>query len=148
MNLEQLHGLVSIAVSGVPTSENTREQLVRSQLIRNDTPELTDRGQVFLAHVLGLPLPESVPAWRMPGASVTVSAAGPVQPGEPLVEDEGVAPPPPPPASMLPKVDIPTDPVALKARALQLADSGFGLGEVSRMLQLTPEQSQAIFYGG
>lgn len=142
MNLEQLHALVEIAFSGVPASENTRTQLVHFKLIQADAPELTERGQVFLGHVLALPLPEPVSAWRMPGASVTVASA-------PMPEtEEGVAPPPPPPPTRLTRRQIPTDPVELRAEALRMLDSGCGMNETAELLKLSPDQVQAIFYGG
>lgn len=142
MNLEELQALVSIAVSGVPTSEVVRNTLVHFKLIEVDTPRLTDRGQVFLEHVLALPLPEPVSAWRMPGASVTVASA-------PMPEtEEGVAPPPPPPPTRLTRRQIPTDPVELRAEALRMLDSGCGMNETAELLKLSPDQVQAIFYGG
>lgn len=134
MNLDQLHALVSIAVSGVPTSENTREQLVRVQLIQDSTPELTERGQVFLEHVLALPLPEQIAAWKMPLAAAAIESSGPPPPA------------PPPPNRVAPR-PIPTDPAELRAEALRMLDSGYGMNETAEFLKLSADQVQAIFYG-
>lgn len=141
MNLDQLHALVAIAVTGTPPSQEVREQLVRAQLIQDSAPVLTDRGRVFLEHVLALPLPEPVSAWRMPGAAVSAAVTAAQETAE------GIAPPPPPPPTRISRRPIPTDPAELRVEALRMMDSGFGMNETAEFLKLSSDQVQAIFYG-
>lgn len=115
--------------------------------------QLTERGRILVDHVLSLPLP--VLAWRMPVQQqpvmpphqpqfdIRLMRAGPIGfvPAEP-VEDP---PQPPAPLSMLPKVDIPTDPAELESQANMLLNRGYGLNEVAQMLKLSPTQAKAIF---
>jgi hypothetical protein len=50
-----------------------------------------------------------------------------------------------PPAPAPPQRVIPRDPAELKAMALRLSNSGYGLGEVKTMLELTSAQMQDYF---
>lgn len=112
--------------------------------------QLTERGRVLVDHVLSLPLPQL--AWRMPGQQQPVMPLYQpwldkdirlLRPGP--AEPSGPAPRPPAPVSMLPKVDIPEDPVALEQRANELLNGGYGLNEVKEMLKLSSAQAQAFF---
>lgn len=103
--------------------------------------QLSARGQAFIDHVLALPLPEEVRAWRMPKTNARRSA--PRMTATEVLERQR-----PPPAPVAPQVEIPTDPAELSALASHLMDSGYGMNEVKETLKLSDEQAQRIFYGG
>lgn len=63
------------------------------------------------------------------------------------IDDEGAPPSGPPPKPFASRIEIPTDPEALKAQANALLERGMSVGEVERELNLTPEQATAFFRG-
>jgi hypothetical protein len=110
--------------------------------------QLTERGRVFVDHILSLPLPQL--AWRMPGQQQPVMPMQlPTTPwsfaAKPVTLEDTASAPPPTPVSMLPKVDIPTDPSELNLLANRYLDQGYGMNEVATMLKLDPAQMKAIF---
>lgn len=77
---------------------------------------------------------------RIDTAIAAIKAVRP-RAGEPLhIESIEDAPPPPPPKRV-----IPTDPEELKGLALNLSNSGYGLGEIKIMLDLNAVQMQDFF---
>lgn len=155
MNLEHIATLIALSeysmtqlIAG-PETDAVLGELAAAQLIERDPSEeapwcLAERGKVFVEHLQSLELPTPVTVWKMPGVATKFVGARPRMPGP----EEGAAPPAPPPPTRVPPRPIPTDPAELRALALQMMDSGFGMNETAEFLKLTPEQSQAIFYGG
>lgn len=152
LTLEQLAALTLLATPGPSGfSETTYEHLQGLDLVRYNSEcnwEITDRGRVFLDHLEALPLPRQITQWVMPSDSpafdlAVFGTAAQFKPMHLSIEDD--TPPPPPP--LRPKRVIPTDPEELKALALSLMNSGFGMNEVKEQLELTEGQAQQFFFG-
>lgn len=131
---------------------------------------LTERGRVLVEHVLALPLPEPVRAWRMPGAPSPFAPAVSPNAGRPIEVDweaakrslaasdlqpGNAAPPPdddtPPPRAPNPKpipgIVLAEDPQARRNQARQLLDRGFGAREVAETLELPEAEVEQMFFG-
>lgn len=128
---------------------------------------LSDRGQVLVAHILALPLPQRVSAYSM-GPQVTAGGAHivhsprmtatEVAARQSLGSIEQQSPPPTAdddnyvhtvaPVSMLPRVEVPTDSGQRRAAARAWLDKGYSVNEVAEMLKLEQAEVEAIFFGG
>lgn len=135
---------------------------------------LSERGQVLVEHVLALPLPEPVRAWRMPGApppsapAVSPSSGRPIevdweggkrslaggnlQPGNAdssaTDDDDGPAPPRAPNPKPIPGITLAEDPQARRNQARQLLERGYGAREVAETLELPEAEVEQMFFGG
>lgn len=155
MNLDQIQALISVD-TGVSTNlaENEFEWLKEHELVRasdEENWELTGRGRAFLEHIAGLPLPKRVTVWRIaPNAGEfaddlrTFGSAALHING---IDEEGAPPAGPPPKPFASGIEIPTDPELLKIHANNMLDRGMSMGEVTRELNLTPEQATSFFRG-
>lgn len=141
MTPQQLSAFVAVATPE-SVSDEIRDFLRDENLVDETGVQLTERGAAFLWHLLAQPLPEQVMTWRVPGGS---SMSAPL-PGRET--GEGVATPAPPSPTRVSRRPIPTDPSELRAEALRMMDSGYGMNETAEFLKLSPDQVQAIFYGG
>lgn len=130
---------------------------------------LTERGHVLVEHVLELPLPEPVRAWRMPGApSPSAPAVSPrvdvdwdaardalrsdrtnLQPpsADSSTDDEDGIPRPPLPKP-IPGIVLAEDPQARRNQARQLLDRGFGVNEIAETLELPAVEVEQMFLAG
>lgn len=127
---------------------------------------LSDRGQVLVAHILALPLPQRVSAYSMGGAQVTAGAAhivhsaqSAVRTGQHLVQQPTPAAATSPvddenyvhtvaPVSMLPKISVPTDPAQRRTEARAWLDRGYSVNEVATMFDLDTAEVESIFFRG
>lgn len=130
---------------------------------------LSDRGRALVEHVLTLPLPEQVTAWRMPGALIATPAslhtamqiwqanAGsvtwvdaeeelPLNAGTPA--DDGPPPPKPPAPKPIPGITPAEDPQDRRAQVLNLINRGFGTSEIATTLEMSQGEVDAIFFAG
>lgn len=128
---------------------------------------LTGRGRALIEHILGLPLPEQVTSWQMPGASQQstatsiqeamrrwnesgVPAAAPpnLQPVNADSEDDGPPPPKPPPPKPIPGITPAEDPQARRDQARDLMNRGYGTSEIADTLEMSQSEVEQIFFGG
>lgn len=113
---------------------------------------LTERGAALVEHVITLPLPERVMAWRMPSSGVSIEtvarlvSAPIVQP--PAADSDPEVPPPKPPAPKPIQGVVPEESAAARhAQARELLDRGFGVQEVAETLELELPTVEGIFFG-
>lgn len=123
--------------------------------------QLTRRGQVFLEHVLRLPLPHQATVWRMPGDwHERELASDDPRPSAQAVEtrrilddvvlprvfDEDTPPPPPPKPKPIHGVTPAADPDERMRQAGELLERGFGLNEVAETLEMDARAIDRHFY--
>jgi hypothetical protein len=118
---------------------------------------LTERGRVLIDYVIGLPLPEQVSAWRMPGVSISMPlveaqqrqfwpfAAKPVTVSD--ADDDGPPPPKPSPPKPIPGITPAADAESKRAQALELINRGFGTSEIADTLEMDQGEVERIFFG-
>ncbi len=146
--------------------------LKRFDLVYQENPvgpwRLSERGRALVDYVLGLPLPEQVNVWRMPGVSIRMPVMPAASIGEAvrrwnetgvpaassnsqeikLIEDDGPPPPKPPPPKPIPGVVPSPDPQVRRGQALELINRGFGTSEIAQTLEMEQATVEQIFFGG
>ncbi|MHB8817298.1 MAG: hypothetical protein ACYDAE_29100 [Steroidobacteraceae bacterium] len=114
--------------------------------------DLTERGQVLVEHILELPLPEPVRAWRMPGAPSPSAPAATerviakdvleqwrsLQPvdAESCAQEDGEPPPRPPPPKPIPGIAVAETLAERLKQGAELLGRGYGVTEVAETLEL------------
>jgi len=161
MTLDELSALLAIAYTGgavalVVTETRALGYLRDQQLIEADGEQggvrLSERGRVFVDHILALPLPVPVSAWRMPSGIVEYAQPDPVMNATEALsrqtppEEDNTPPAPPRPLNFRPGNPIPTDPAERSAEAKRLIDSGWGVNEVATQLEMAIDEVEAIFF--